>query len=67
MYIPESFKETDPKILNDFIAQYDFATLITCDEGVPYASHIPVVHAPAEDGPGLLRGHIAKANPQWQY
>lgn len=67
MYIPAWFREEDTNILYDLIRQYSFATLITTPEGRPFVSHLPFL-LDAERGPqGTLRGHIARANPQWQH
>lgn len=38
-----------------------FATLITCGEDEPFATHIPLL---VEEG--KLVGHMAKANPHWK-
>lgn len=43
-----------------------FATLVSIVEGKPWATHIPLV-AKLEDGVVKLSGHLAKANPQWQF
>lgn len=67
MYIPESFRIDDPAVLADFMRRHSFATLITHDGGVPFASHIPLLIRVEDGRPGKLIGHVAKANPQWQH
>ncbi|HIK16181.1 MAG TPA: FMN-binding negative transcriptional regulator [Leptolyngbyaceae cyanobacterium M33_DOE_097] len=42
-----------------------FATFVSILDGVPYASHVPLV-ARIEDEVVKLSGHLAKQNPQWQ-
>ena len=43
-----------------------FAILISSTEDGPFATHVPLVIR--EDGEQLiLRGHVAKANPHWQF
>jgi transcriptional regulator len=67
MYIPPAFAVQDPKRLARFVAQNSFATVITQDEGgPPFASHVPILFEP-EPKPGLLLGHLARANPQWRH
>ena len=67
MYLPASFAVTDPDKLVDVIRQHSFATLITTTEGVPFATHLPILHRPVPGTPGVLVGHVARANPQWQH
>ena len=67
MYMPKSFQETDRAMLHQLMQTYSFATLITQADGIPYASHVPLLLRP-DDGPhGTLVGHLARANPQWQH
>jgi len=66
MYMPERFREDDLPTLHALMRDHSFATLVTQDEGVPLASHLPLVLA-AEEGPyGTLYGHMARPNPQWR-
>ncbi|HEU4323326.1 MAG TPA: FMN-binding negative transcriptional regulator [Roseiflexaceae bacterium] len=63
MYIPKAYREERPEELLGFMRAHSFITLISVLDGVPFASHIPV--AVAEEGDVVvLRGHLAKANPQ---
>lgn len=64
MYTPRAFAETDLAELDRLIARDAFATLVTTDaDGVPFASHLPVLYA--RDGDRLLiEGHWARPNPQ---
>jgi transcriptional regulator len=66
MYMPERFREDDLPTLHALMRDHSFATLVTQHEGVPFASHLPLVLA-AEEGPyGTLYGHMARPNPQWR-
>ena len=64
MYIPEYFRMEDEDELHNFIRQNSFAILVTIAEGKPLASHIPVELEKDENGKFILRGHVAKNNPQ---
>ena len=64
MYIPSHFRESDERVLADFIDAYSFGTLVSIAQGVPFASHLPFLH----DREGCtLHAHVARANPQWQH
>jgi transcriptional regulator len=66
MYIPSSFNVADLLRLHTFIQQHSFGLLITQDDGVPFASHLPFLLERDSSTNGTLVGHIAKANPQWK-
>jgi transcriptional regulator len=63
MYVPESFRESDPQALHGFIREFPFATLVNCADGVPQVTHLPLAFDAAA---GVLRGHMARANPHWK-
>jgi len=67
MYMPSMFNTTETAHALALMQAYPFASLIsTDDEGLPFASHLPLHVQP--DGAGFrLLGHCAKANPQWRY
>jgi transcriptional regulator len=66
MYMPERFREDDLPTLHALMRDHSFATLVTQHEGVPFASHLPLILA-ADEGPyGTLFGHMARANAQWR-
>ena len=66
MYTPPAFRETDLKQIHALMNDYSFATLVTQQDGVPTASHLPFM-LDAERGPyGVLLSHMARANTQWQ-
>ena len=65
MYIPPAFHEDDLDTLVAFMRANSFISLVSVLDGAPVASHIPIV-VDAADGQVTLRGHLAKANPQWR-
>lgn len=67
MYIPENNRITDQAVIDEFVRENDFATLITSDaEGIPFATHIPLVLSINNEGERILHGHLARANPHWK-
>ena len=43
MYLPRSFAESRPEILQEAMRENGFATVVTAADGVPFASHVPVL------------------------
>lgn len=66
MYIPKSFAETDLPVLHQFMRDYNFATLITQQDGDLIASHLPFMLDSQRGEFGTLAAHLARANPQWK-
>ena len=66
MYVPEHFRETRIEALRELIARYSLGTLVAVTSEGLTANHIPMQLLPAADGLGVLRGHIARANPLWR-
>ncbi|SDB92205.1 FMN-binding negative transcriptional regulator [Paraburkholderia lycopersici] len=66
MYVPAHFAETRKEVLHDRIAQHPFGTLVTHGKSGLDANHIPFELAAAEGELGVLRAHVARANPVWQ-
>ena len=58
MYVPDHFREDRPDVLHDAMRRIGFATLVT--QGLE-ANHLPMLL----EG-GVLRGHVARANPVWK-
>lgn len=67
MYVPPSFRIDDPAKLSAFIKANSFATLVTCQEGVPLATHLPMRHFVEDGNIKMLVSHMARANPQWRH
>jgi transcriptional regulator len=66
LYIPPAFEESDRHKLHGFIEANSFGVLVSVREGVPFATHLPML-LDTDVGPnGRLIGHFAKGNPQWQ-
>lgn len=66
MYEVAAFRETRIAVMHALIRAHPLATLVSVSAGTPEANHIPLL---IEDGPapgGILRGHVARANPLWR-
>jgi len=66
MYIPEHFLVEDREAAIGFMRANPFAILVSHSDQGPFATHVPVVIRESGDQL-LIRGHVAKANPHWQY
>jgi transcriptional regulator len=66
MYLPAYFREDRVEVLHRFIGGHGFATLVTVGADGLIANHIPMVLDPEPAPLGTLRGHVARANPQWR-
>lgn len=67
MYLPAHFTESRPKVLRDFIAAYPLGLLVTQNgDGGIDANSVPFFLDAGDSGtPGVLRAHVARANPLW--
>jgi transcriptional regulator len=66
LYLPAHFNETRTDVLQALMRARPLATLVTlCDSGL-VANHLPVETLSAPPPLGLIRGHIARANPLWR-
>ncbi|CAB3890786.1 FMN-binding negative transcriptional regulator [Achromobacter piechaudii] len=63
MYLPTAFREDDLAVQHDFIRAHPLGVVMTSGEGGLMANHIPCLLYPEGDH-GVLRLHIARANPQ---
>ncbi len=68
MYTQSVFREERLDILHALITRHPLGTLVTHGAAGLVADHIPFEIAPAsDDAPfGVLRAHVARANPLWQ-
>jgi len=64
MYVPPPFAVQDLGRLQDFMEQFNFATLVTQRDSELTASHIPFLLDRGVEPYGVLRAHIAIRNPQ---
>ncbi|MEO8311473.1 MAG: FMN-binding negative transcriptional regulator [Caldimonas sp.] len=67
MYLPRHFAESRPQVLRDFIARHPLGLLVTQNrDGGLDANSVPFFLDEGDDGsPGVLRAHVARANPLW--
>jgi transcriptional regulator len=66
MYTPTANRIDDPRRINSFIQSHGFATVITQADGQLCASHLPILFEETDEGRGVLRSHMARANEQWR-
>lgn len=68
MYIPAKYEETRTGVLHGLIAAHPLGMVVTHGASGLSADHIPFeVSAPAAEAPlGILRAHVARANPLWR-
>ncbi len=65
MYIPKHFEEPRLDVMHALIRTHPLATVVTLSSSGLDANHIPL-HLSEEVSPfGVLRGHVARANPLW--
>jgi len=66
MYIPAQFEQPDIEVMHELIRNRPLATLVTLGSNGINANHIPLHLSPTPKPFGVLRGHIARANPLWR-
>lgn len=66
MYLPRQFEETRIDILHGLMQAHPLATLITLSSNGLEANHIPLHLGEGASSCGVLRGHVARANPIWR-
>ncbi|MEW6643218.1 MAG: FMN-binding negative transcriptional regulator [Pseudomonadota bacterium] len=66
MYLPPAFRVDDVSAIHDAIRAARLATLITATDQGMIGTPLPLFLDPAEGEHGVLYGHVARANPQWQ-
>jgi transcriptional regulator len=65
VYIPEFNRQEDRATTLQFMRANPFAILVSNVDGVPFATHLPVLIEEAGDQI-VVRSHMAKANPHWK-
>ena len=65
MYIPEFNRQEDRATILAFMRANPFAVLVSNVEGVPFATHLPLLIDDADDQI-VIQGHMAKANAHWK-
>lgn len=66
MYIPDHFAPPSIEAMGELMRRRPFATLVTLAGGGLDANHIPMLFDAAPEPHGILRGHVARANPAWR-
>ena len=67
MYLPAHFAESRPEVLQRLVHDRPFGLLVTQDTNGIVANSIPFfLDADPAGGPGVLRAHVARANPVWR-
>ena len=66
MYIPAQFEQRDVGEMHSLIRKHPLATWIVRDADELIVNHLPFVLHAAEGEFGILRGHVARANPVWK-
>ncbi len=66
MYQPPHFREDDPAVQHALIRAHPLGLLVTLGAEGLEANPIPFVLDTPAEGPAMLRGHLARPNPQWR-
>ena len=68
MYLPAHFEEKRPELLHGLLRTHPLGLLVTQDgAGDMQANSVPfVLDADPAGGRGILRAHVARANPLWR-
>lgn len=66
MYLPPQFAEPRTEELHRIVRDNALGMLVTHTASGLEANHIPFLLDPAQEGPGTLLAHVARANPVWQ-
>lgn len=66
MYQVGAFREERIDVMHALMRSHRLATLVTVQDGVPEANHLPLLIDPEPSPNGTLRGHVARANPVWR-
>jgi transcriptional regulator len=66
MYIPKLFHESSWPKIRQVIEANSFATVVSCNAGLPTATHVPLRLVESASGTATLQGHMSRANPHWR-
>jgi len=66
LYLPAYFEESRTDVLHALMRARPLATLVTLSDAGLIANHVPVETLPEPLPHGVLRGHVARANPVWR-
>ena len=66
MYLPQHFVADDESV-DHVLATFGAVDLVTIVNNTPYVSVLPMVYHADVGAKGVLRGHVARANSQWEH
>ena len=66
MYQVDAFREERIDVMQALMRDHRLATLVSVQDGVPQANHLPLLIDPDPAPNGTLRGHVARANSVWR-
>ncbi|CAN7413062.1 FMN-binding negative transcriptional regulator [Rhizobium sp. LjRoot254] len=67
MYQPPLFREERLEVLHGLMRAHPFGLIISAgSDGEPVANAIPLLLDSSTGEKGMLRGHLARANPHWK-
>jgi Putative FMN-binding domain len=66
MYVPKVFQVSDSAVLDAFITYNSFARLVSTLDGTLFATHLPLLLDRTQSSPGVLLGHVPRANSHWR-
>jgi transcriptional regulator len=66
MYQPPHFREERLAVQHELIRRFPLGLLVTAGPGGLMANPVPFLIYPGEGPHGVLRVHLARANPQWR-
>ena len=66
MYLPAHFEEPRVEVLHRLIDAYPLGVLVTAGGSGLEANHLPFLIDPQPAPFGILRAHVARANPVWR-
>ena len=66
LYLPAYFEESRTEVMHALMRARPLAALVTLSDTGLIANHVPVETLPEPLPHGMLRGHIARANPLWR-
>jgi transcriptional regulator len=67
MYLPSHFEESRAEVLHALIRAQPLGLLVTQSDAGLQANTVPFLLDPdPAGGPGILRAHVARANPLWR-
>jgi len=67
MYLPKHFEESRAEVLHELIRTHPLGLLVTLADAGLQANPVPfILDTDPAGGPGILRAHVARANPLWR-